>query len=276
MQIDNSNTQYNNNIYLNANQALNRISSGSTVSSASENPAGLAIANQLLAQANGTSQAIENSNSGLALTQIADKAIDEQSNILDNIKEKLLQASTDTTSQDGRDQILQDIKKQLENLNTIASSTNYNGQTLLQNSATDSSASQALQFQAGTNGADVVDVASVQSNSDGLGLNALLNQDEATFDSSTARSYLETIDNALTDLNNFRGEFGSTSNQLQSSTRNLLTQETQTLGAYSVYDTNYAQESANFSKQNILAQIGAFGQAQANNINQQTVTRLLS
>ena len=43
-----------------------------------------------------------------------------------------------------------------------------------------------------------------------------------------------------------------------------------------MFDTNYAKESSNFSKQNILAQIGAFGQTQANNINQQTVLRLLS
>lgn len=55
-----------------------------------------------------------------------------------------------------------------------------------------------------------------------------------------------------------------------------MSQETSTLNAASLFDTDYAKESASFSKQNILAQIGAYGQAQANNINQQSVLRLLS
>jgi flagellin len=275
MQINGSNT-LDPNVYLNANQALNRISSGSQINQASDDSSGLAIANQLLFQANGYSQAVENTNSGLALTQIADDAISEQSNILNNVKEKLLQASTDTTSQEGREALLKDIQGQLENFDNITSSTNYNGQTLLQQSSDDSSSSEALQFQAGLSGEDVIDTTSVQANTEGLGLEDLLTQDASTFTSSDARAFLENIDNALSGLNDIRGEFGAVSNQLQSSTRSLLTQETQTLGANSVNDTDYAKESANFSKQNILAQIGAFGIAQSNNINQNTVTRLLS
>ena len=53
------------------------------------------------------------------------------------------------------------------------------------------------------------------------------------------------------------------------------TQKTNTLNAAALFDTNYAKETSNFSKQNILSQIGAFGQVQANNINQQMVSRLL-
>lgn len=275
MQI-NGNNQLDPNVYLNANQALNRISTGREINQASDDSSGLAIANQLLAQSNGYSQAVENTNSGLALAQIADGAVKEQSNILDNVKEKLLQASTDTTSQEGREALLKDIQGLLEGFDSIASSTNYNGQSLLQNSANDNSASQALQFQAGLSGEDIIDSSSVQANTTGLGLEDIVNQDASTFSSSDARAFLENIDNAINGLNDIRSEFGAVSNQLQSSTRSLLTQETQTLGANAVYDTDFAKESANFSKQNILAQIGAFGIAQTGNINQQNVSRLLS
>ena len=275
MQVGN-NSQINADVYLNANQSLNRIATGITLNQASNDASSLAISNNLQAQANGYTQAIENSNSAIALTQIADGATKEQSSILDNVKEKLLQASTDTTSQEGRDAILKDVKGLLEQFDNIASSTNYNGNTLLQNSQTDNSASNDLQFQAGNENADIIDSTGIQSNTEGLGLSALLNQNASSFSASDARAFLDDVDEAITGLSDIRSEFGAVTNQLESSTRNLLTQKNQTLEANSVFDTDYAKESANFSKQNVLAQIGAFASAQANNINQQTVGRLLS
>jgi len=275
MQI-NSNSVLNQNVYLNANQSLNRIATGIELNQSSDNASSLSISNSLLAQSNGYGQALENANSAIAATQIASGAITEQSNILNNVKEKLLQASTDTTSQEGRDAILKDIQKQLEQFDKIASGTNYNGQTLLQKSSTDNSASDVQQFQSGLKGEQLIETSSVQSNTEGLGLTDLANQNASTFTSSEAKKYLETVDDAINSLNDTRSNFGSVQNQLESSSRNLLTQQTNTLNAASMFDTNYAKESSNFSKQNILAQIGAFGQTQANNINQQTVLRLLS
>ena len=275
MQI-NSNSVLNQNVYLNANQSLNRIATGIELNQSSDNASSLSISNSLLAQSNGYGQALENANSAIAATQIASGATTEQSNILNNVKEKLLQASTDTTSQEGRDAILKDIQKQLEQFDKIASGTNYNGQTLLQKSSTDNSASDVQQFQSGLKGEQLIETSSVQSNTEGLGLTDLANQNASTFTSSEAKKYLETVDDAINSLNDTRSNFGSVQNQLESSSRNLLTQQTNTLNAASMFDTNYAKESSNFSKQNILAQIGAFGQTQANNINQQTVLRLLS
>lgn len=271
-----SNSTINQNLYLNNNQTLNRIATGIELNQASNDSSSLAIANNLLAQSSGYSQAIENTNSAIASTQIASSAINEQSSILDNIKEKLLQASTDTTSQDGREMILKDIKSQLDQFNQIASNTNYNGQSLLQNSANDSSSSQAQQYQSGLNSDNLIESSSVQSNTQGLGLSALSSQDATSFTSSAAKGFLQSVDNAINSLNDIRSEFASVQNQLESSSRNLMLQEVGTLSAASVFDTDYAKESANFSKQNIMGQIGAFSLAQGNNINQQMVTRLLS
>ena len=275
MQVGN-NSQINADVYLNANQSLNRIATGITLNQASNDASSLAISNNLQVEASGYTQAIENTNSAIAQTQIAEGATKEQSNILDNVKEKLLQASTDTTSQEGRDALLKDIKSLLKQFDNIASSTNYNGNTLLQNSQTDNSASNDLQFQAGNENSDIIEASGVQSNTEGLGLSALLNQDASSFSSSDARGFLDTVDSAISGLSDIQSEFGSVTNQLESSTRNLLTQKNQTIEANSVFDTDYAKESASFSKQNVLAQIGAFASAQANNINQQTVGRLLS
>lgn len=275
MQI-NSNSTINQNVYLNANQSLARIATGIELNQSSDNASSLAISTNLLSQANGYSKAIENTNSAIAATQIASGATTEQSKILDNVREKLLQASTDTTSKEGREAILKEIKSQLDQFDKIASSTNYNGQTLLQKSSTDNSASDEQQYQSGLMGEDIIETSSVQSNTKGLGLTALANQDSATFSSSDARSFLESVDKAINGLNEVRSEFGGVQNQLESSSRNLLTQQTNTLNAASLFDTDYAKESANFSKQNILAQIGAYGQVQSNNVNQQNILRLLS
>ena len=276
MQVNNS-VQLDQSAYLNANQALNRISTGLGINSAADDASGLAIAENLKVQTSGISQSIDNVNSGLASLQIADKAISEQSSILDTVKEKLLQASTDTTSQDGREAILTEIKDLLENFDNIASSTNYNEQTLLQNTSEDKSVSQGLELQAGERSEDIIESQGIQSNTQGVGLEDLVNQDAETFSSEDARGYLESVDNALNTVNEFRGELGSTQNQLQSSSTNLLTQHTQLNSASSIIqDIDYAKETSNFSKQNVLAQIGAYGAAQSNNINQSIVTRLLS
>ena len=250
MQI-NSNPLFNQSSYLNASQSLNRIATGLELNKSSDNAANLAIANSLLSESNGYSQALENTNSAIAATQIASGSTNEQSKILDNVKEKLLQASTDTTSQEGRDNILKDIKSQLEQFDKIASSTNYNGQTLLQKSATDKSNSDVQQYQSGLKGEDIVETSGIASNTTAFGLSGLVNQDASTFTAQTARDFLETVDKSITSLNSIRGEIGTVQNQLESSGRNLMTQRTNTLNAASMFDTDYAKESSNFSKENI-------------------------
>lgn len=258
------------------NRALERIATGLELNRASDNAASLAISDNLRTQASGYSQSIENANSALASVQISDKAISEQSNILDQIKEKLLQASTDTTSQDGRDAILKDIKGLAEQFDNIASSTNYNGQNLLQASSSDQGASQAQTFQVGTEAENTIALNSIQSNTTGLGINELLSQDPTTFTANTARGFLENVDQASTQLNDIRAEFGSTQNQIASAGRNLIQQELQTRSSqYNLSGANIAQEVANFDKQNVLSQVGAYTQSQFN-VTQQSVLRLLT
>ena len=257
--------------------SLEKLSSGLKINKASDDASGLSIADKLRTQASSLGQSIENGNSASALTQIADKAMGEQSNILDIIKQKLLQATTATTSAEGRSAIANDVSKLLDQVNNIAKQTNYNGQTLLQTSATSLSATSALTFQMGETSTDVIKTSgAIQANVTGLGTTSLKTAvDTGAITATMASSQLGTIDTALDTLNGWRSDFGSTQNQIESSIRNMATAQTNIKAAESVIrDVDYAQESANFNKQNIIAQAGTYAMSQANSI-QQNVMRLL-
>src|SRR5574344_325899 len=122
---------------------------------------------KLSTQATSIKQGIDNGNSAVALLQIADKSMAEQSNILDTVKAKLIQANTDTTSDDGRTAIAKDITKLLDQLNNIAQQTNYNGTTLLQATATSTAEKDALSFQVGENTRDMIETKTIQANLSG-------------------------------------------------------------------------------------------------------------
>ncbi len=266
------NYSYNNRLL---SKSLLRLSTGLRINSASDDPSGLAIADKLRTQVSGIQQSIENANSAIALTQIADKAMAEQSNIIDMVKVKLIQARTSTTTQEGREAIRKDIVKLLSQLDNIASQTNYNGVYLLQKDKLDNSLSTNKEFQVGENAHNIISMQAVQSNTVGLGLDSLkaLTQDGLTVD--IAESSLETLDNALTSLNRFRAQFGSTQNQLESSVRYMITLKTNLKASESVIrDVDYAQEAANFSRLNILVQAGMFAMAQASKVQEAMIKYL--
>ncbi len=119
------------NTNLSLQSSLEKLSSGLKINKASDDASGMAIADKLRTQASSLGQGISNANSGSALIQIADAAMAEQSNILDTVKTKLIQASTSTTSAEGREAIRKDISKLLEQMDNISAQTNYNGVNLL-------------------------------------------------------------------------------------------------------------------------------------------------
>ncbi|MDX4050278.1 flagellin [Aliarcobacter skirrowii] len=273
--------------------SLEKLSSGLKINKASDDASGLAIADKLRTQVTSINQGVANGNSAVALLQIADKSMAEQSNILDTIKAKLIQANTDTTSTAGRVAIAKDVNKLLDQLNNIAKQTNYNGTALLQANmgSVNGDGSKGLSFQIGESTTDIIKTQSIQANVAGYGLDELkgnvsagakatLGADgkyEATglFTKEMASAGQAAIDIAITKLNGYRGDIGSTQNQVESAIRNLMTQSTNIKAAESVIrDVDYAQESANFNKLNIISQAGSYAISQAN-ATQQNVLRLL-
>ena len=282
--------------------SLEKLSTGLRINKASDDASGLAIADKLRTQVTSINQGISNGNSAIALLQIADKSMAEQSKILDTVKSKLIQANTDTTSTAGRVAIAKDVSKLLQQLNNIASQTNYNGTNLLQNApstsgggkgstlrATPMSAKGPLSFQIGESKNDLIKTKTIQSNVYGLGLASLatkvaqagslnvtsLGKAGSVFSRSVASSQQKNIDSAITRLNTYRGDIGSTQNQIESAVRNLMTQSTNIKNAESVIrDVDYAEESANFNKLNIISQAGSYAISQSNTVSQ-NVLRLL-
>lgn len=253
------------------NTSLEKMSSGLRINKASDNASGLTIADQLRTQASSLNQSVENGNVAVTFLQIADKAMAEQSNILDSVKQKLIQAKTATTSDAGRTAIAKDISKLLTQLDNIAAAANYNDeieQYMLQASSTDMSPAGGFSFQLGEKALNTIDLEAgiVQANTVGLGLEELKtfqNSDQLTQD--VAGQMMEKIDSALDQLNLWRADYGSAQLQVQSSTRNMMTGATNILDSESVIrDVDYAKEAAEFSQQSIINHTGSYALSQAN------------
>jgi len=123
--------------------SLSKLSSGLRINSASDDASGMAIADSLRSQASSLGQAVANANDAIGIVQIADKAMDVQSKILDTIKTKATQAAQDGQSTESRKSLQADISRLVQSLDNIANSTNYNGQNLLSGAFTNK------QFQVG-------------------------------------------------------------------------------------------------------------------------------
>ena len=152
--------------------SLEKLSTGLRINKASDDASGLAIADKLRTQSTSINQGISNGNSAVALLQIADKSMGEQSNILDTIKAKLIQANTDTTSNDGREAIRKDISKLLTQLDNVAAQTNYNGTSLLadvKNGALTGKEAAALNFQIGADNSNIISTKAINSTAAALG-----------------------------------------------------------------------------------------------------------
>ena len=115
----------------NLSNSLEKLSTGLRINKAADDASGLQIADSLRNQADALGQAIRNANDGIALMQIADKAMDEQVKILDTIKVKATQAAQDGQTAETRGALQEDINRLLEELDNIAATTSYNGKSLL-------------------------------------------------------------------------------------------------------------------------------------------------
>ncbi len=112
-------------------QNLERLSSGLRINKAADDASGLAIADSLNSQATGLGQAIRNANDGINIVQTADGALQEYTNIVNTVRTKSIQAASDGQNADSRKAIQKDIDKLLQEAQNIASTTSFNGQTLL-------------------------------------------------------------------------------------------------------------------------------------------------
>jgi flagellin len=269
----NDSISLNQDIYVNASRALSNPASPEAQKDFANAAYNVSINPQLSTRAVNTYEdEIKSTNQAMAANQTAVNAMDRQSEILDNVREKL-QQSTQTTNIEDRQNLLRDVQTKLEDLNNIARNTTYNNVNLLQNSATNSSASQATQYQVGLGRGQIVEIPSLQSNTQGLNLTDLANQDPTTFSVDTAQSFLNNVNSAMTRVNDNITNFRQTQEQLEDTRRDLLSKRETTVNTTNLF-ADYSQDSTSFSKQNLFSVAGSIGLSQAN-LNQDMVLKLL-
>jgi flagellin len=144
-------------------KSLERLSTGLRINSAADDASGLQIADSLRDQAQSLGQAIRNANDGIAIMQIADKAMDEQVKILNTIKVKATEAAQAGQTTDTRKALQQDIVKLMNELDNIAYTTSYNGKSLLSGTFTNQ------EFQIGAYSNEVVKASIGATSSDKIG-----------------------------------------------------------------------------------------------------------
>lgn len=245
---------------LGVNKSLESLASGSALKSAASDSAGLAIANEFSALVKGMGQSIMNSNDSIGLIQVADGALEEYTNILENVRDLSIQASNDTLSDGDRKIIQRQIDSLMSSADNIAKTTKYNGINLLDGTG-GSSGDGTFTTQSGANKGDTHSLSIKDAQTASILGGASI---DVTTQANASLS-IDTIDAALKNIGDIRSDLGAAQNQLMSSIENTSVTQINIASAQSqIRDIDFAAESANFSKLNILAQTGAFAQTQAN------------
>jgi len=244
---------------LGVNKSIASLASGSGLSHAAYDASGLGIANQLSAQVSGLGRAIMNSNESIGLVQVADGALQEYGNNLDRVRVLTLQASNGTLNSDDRAIIQKEIDALLESSDDIAKNTQFNGINLLDGSGGSASNGTFITH----TGSDANETQSVNIG-DARTASLLTGPIDVTTQAGAAAA-LGVVDTAKEDVDGIRADLGAAQNQLISNIKNISVTQVNIASAESqIRDIDFAQESANFSKFNILSKTGVFAQAQAN------------
>jgi len=246
-------------------KSLNSLSSGLRINKAADDASGLSIANKLSVQPQALGQAIRNSNDGIALLQTADGAMQEFGKILSRVRVLAIQASNDSQDIDSRTYISQEITALLQEASDIVDTTKFNGIKVLDESVNNG----AFVFHTGAYSTETqtVNISSSYSTlvSGGLSVGSQV----------SAETTISEMDDAIKAVDSLRASLGVAQNKLASTIRNISITKLNVSAAESqIRDLDYAAESSNFAKFNILAQSGSYALSQTNSI-QQNVLRLL-
>jgi flagellin len=263
---------------LNASQSslttsMQRLSSGLRVNSAKDDAAGLAIAERMNTQVRGMNVAIRNANDGISLAQTAEGALSKVGDALQRMRELAVQARNSTNSDSDKDSLNKEFAQLQAEISRVLGGTTFNGKHILGTEAT------ALNFQIGANTSadDMITVTTTDMTADSV-ITAITGT-AAVIDASTTAGSLKTvidnIDAALDQVNNTRATFGATQSRFDAVIANLQQAvENQAAARSRIMDADFAAETANLSRAQILQQAGTAMVAQANQLPQQVLQLL--
>ena len=253
--------------------SMQRLSSGLRINSAADDSAGLAISQRMTAQVKGMNVAIRNANDGISLSQTADGALASVGDNLQRMRELTVQALNSTNSGSDKDSLNQEFQQLGQEINRVIGGTTFNGAAILAGSAG------TLTFQVGANTTtnDTLTVTTTDLSND-ASITAVTGS-TSVIDSTTNQNTLDTvvnnIDAAINDINGIRAVFGATQNRFNAVVTNLQTSvENQQAASSRITDADFATETANMSRAQILQQAGTAMVAQANQLPQQVLKLL--
>ena len=250
--------------YQHTNRSLNnsfqKISSGLRITKAADDAAGLAVAENLDAQSRSLRQAKRNTNDGISVIQTVEGSANEVANIVKRVRELAVEASSETLNSTERSYIQTEFTALKSEVNRIAQVTEFNGINLA-----NSIGSTDVQVGVHNTANDRIAIATIAMTAAGVGLTAGISLSTA----ARAQSAIGSFDTGLDTINTHRADLGSTQNRLSSALNNLEVYTENVDSAQSqIRDADFAHETAEMAKLQIMAQAGTSVLAQANQINQ--------
>ena len=239
--------------------SMERLSSGLRVNSAKDDAAGLAIADRMNAQIRGTNVAIRNANDGISLAQTAEGALATVTDALQRMRELAVQAQNGSNSTGDRANLDTEFQALSSEITRLASQTKFNGIAIVGGSAG------AQVFQVGANNGDTLTITTTTVTTVGGGLTT----------AAAASTAVAALDTALDTVTTSRATYGAAISRFGMAISNLsITGENQSAARGRIMDADFATETANLSRAQILQQAGSAMVAQANQLPNSVLTLL--
>ena len=254
--------------------SMQRLSSGLRVNSAKDDAAGLAIAERMNAQVKGTNVAVRNANDGISLAQTAEGALGKVGESLQRMRELAVQARNATNSDGDKDSLDKEYQELSKEIQRVLAGTTFNGKAIIGGDA----ANLTFQVGANTTANDIIEVSTTDMAGDASIVAVTTdpaNLIDSTTDVAALATVIDNIDDAIDRVNTERAVFGATQNRFDSVISNLqVSVENQTAACSRIMDADFASETANLSRAQILQQAGNAMIAQANQLPQQVLSLL--
>ena len=252
--------------------SIGRLSSGMRINSASDDAAGLGISENLSANIRSMAQAQRNANDGISMSQVAEGSMNDMQGIVSRMRELSVQSSNSTLGNTERGYIQTEFTQLSSEINRISAVTNFNGQKLL-----DGSASTGLTFQIGIQNTtnDRLSMSITKLTTSTLGSTSLHIASASLSTATNAQLAIGAFDKAIQQLSQARAKVGATQNRMTVTVSNLsVTQENLSAANSRIRDVDVAAESSSLTKSQILSQAGLAVLAQANSLPQSALKLL--
>jgi len=246
--------------------SMQRLSSGLRINSAADDAAGLAISDRMNSQVKGMNVAVRNANDAISLAQTADGALGQVTGMLQRMRELSVQSANATNSAADRTNLDAEYQQLGAEIGRTLGSTQFNGINIL------AAGAGAQAFQVGANNGDTVTVTTTNMAAAAT-ITAATGGDVTSV--ANANTALTNIDAALAAVDGERALYGAAQNRFSSIVSTLqVASQNQTAAKSRITDADFAAETANLSRAQILQQAGTAMIAQANQLPQQVLTLL--